>query len=227
MDKEKLFDRYKFTHMGKFCIFALNMETVNSNTEQKILDSAQEIFHEKGYDGARMQEIADKANINKGLLHYYFKTKDSLFETVFSITFRKVLGQLESILLKEIPLEEKIDLIVDGYMDMLSKNASLPRFVMNELSKNPDQFIAKHINNNMKKAFSVFERTVQEEIEAHKIRPIDPRQLCINLISMSIFPFMGKPILQVVVGVNNKEFQILLQERRDHIKAFIKQAIKL
>ncbi len=203
------------------------MATDNSNTEQKIIDSAEDVFHQKGYDGARMQEIADKANINKGLLHYYFKTKDSLFETVLSIAFRKVLTQLESILLQEIPLEEKINLIVDKYMDMLSKNTSLPRFVMNELSKNPDRFVAKHINGNMKKAFAIFEDDVRKEIKANKIRPIDPRQLCMNLVSMSIFPFMGKPILQVVIGVNNKEFQLLLQERREHIKSFMKQAMKI
>ncbi len=212
--------------MGKFSIFVFQMETANANTEQKILDAAREIFHKKGYDGARMQEIANKANINKGLLHYYFKTKDSLFETIFSTAFRKVLGQLESILLKEIPLEEKIDLMVDGYMDMLSKNTALPRFVMNELSTNPDQFIARHINSNMKKAFSVFEKDVQKEIKARKIQPIDSRQLCINIIALSIFPYMGKPILQTVVGVNNKEYQLLLQERREHIKTFIKQALK-
>lgn len=213
--------------MGKmYYICIIKMTTDSFNTEQKIIESAEDVFHQKGYDGARMQEIADKADINKGLLHYYFKTKDSLFETVLSIAFRKVLSHIESILLKEIPLEDKIDLIVDGYMNMLSRNTSLPRFVMNELSKNPDKFIAKHINNNMKKAFSVFEQDLQKEIKAHKIRPIDPRQLCINLVSLSIFPFMGKPILQVVIGVNNKEFQLLLQERREHIKSFIKQAIK-
>ncbi len=199
---------------------------ISNNTEQKILNAAQEIFHIKGFDGARMQAIADKANINKGLLHYYFKTKDSLFEKVFSTTFRKVLEQLELILLKKIPLDQKIDFIIDGYMDMLSKNSALPRFVMNELSKNPNQFITKHINKNMENAFFVFEQTVEKEVRAKKIRPIDARQLCINIISMSIFPFMGKPILQVVVGIGNKEYQMLLQERREHIKAFIKQAIK-
>jgi len=203
------------------------METDNSITKQKILDSAQDIFHAKGYDGARMQEIADKANINKGLLHYYFKSKDSLFDAVFSIAFRKMLGQLESTLIMEIPLEDKIDFIVDGYMTMLSKNSTLPRFVMNEINKNPDKFVAKHINGNIKKAFLIFENDIKKEVETGNIRPIDPRQLCLNLIAMSVFPFMGRPILQVVVGLNNKEFQLLLNERGEHIKAFIKQAIKL
>ena len=70
----------------------------DNTTEQKILEAAQEVFHEKGYDGARMQEIADKASINKGLLHYYFKTKDSLFEAIFSIAFRQMIAQIQAII---------------------------------------------------------------------------------------------------------------------------------
>lgn len=199
---------------------------VDNTTEQKILNSAAQVFHEKGYDGTRMQEIADKAKINKGLLHYYFKTKDSLFESIFSMALRKMIAQIQAILLMEVPLEKKIDLMVDEYMNMLSKNSYLPRFVLNELNKNPDKFIAKHVGNNLKNTFSVFARSVKKEIEMGYIKPIDPRQLFMNLISMIIFPFVGRPMIQVVVGIENKEFQLLLQERREHIKAFVKAAIK-
>ncbi|HEX2898201.1 MAG TPA: helix-turn-helix domain-containing protein, partial [Bacteroidia bacterium] len=57
------------------------------NTEFRILEAARHIFQQKGFDGARMQEIADTAQINKGLLHYYFKSKDALFHKVFGIAF--------------------------------------------------------------------------------------------------------------------------------------------
>jgi TetR/AcrR family transcriptional regulator len=202
------------------------MKETDNTTEQKILSAAEEIFHEKGYDGARMQEIADKANINKGLLHYYFKTKDSLFETIFSVALRTMVSKIHSILSMDIPLEEKIDLIVDQYMNMLAKNASLPRFVLNELNKNPDKFIEKHINSNIPPLFSAFVNSVEKEIQAGKIKPIDPKQLLINMISMIIFPFVGRPMIQVVIGLNNKEFQQLIKERREHVKQFIKSALR-
>jgi len=198
----------------------------DSNTEQKILEAAEEVFHVKGYDGARMQEIADKASINKGLLHYYFKTKDSLFEAIFSMAFRKMLAQIQSILLLEIPLEEKVDRIVDGYMNMLAKNPSLPRFVLGELNKHPDRFIAKHVNSDTMNTFAAFSNSVKKEIDAGNIRPIDPLQLFMNMISMVIFPFIGRPLIQVVAGLNNNEFQLLMQERREHVKTFLKEAIK-
>jgi AcrR family transcriptional regulator len=197
-----------------------------NNTEQKILEAAEEVFHEKGFDGARMQEIADKASINKGLLHYYFKTKDSLFEAIFSMAFRKMLAQIQSILLLEIPLDEKIDRIVDGYMGMLAKNPSLPLFVIHELNKNPDRFIAKNVNSNAGHTFSSFAASVQKEIDAGHIRAVDPLQLFLNMISMIIFPYIGRPMIQSVIGLNNKEFQRLIQERKEHIKFFLRQALK-
>lgn len=198
----------------------------DNSTEQKILDTAETVFHEKGYDGARMQEIADKASINKGLLHYYFKTKDSLFDAIFSMALRRMVTNINSILLMEIPLEEKIDLIVDGYMNMLSRNSSLPRFVITELNKDPDRFVAKHLNSNFKDVFSSFIASVQKEVDAGNIKPIDPTQLFMNMISMIIFPYVGRPMIQVVVGLDNKAFQNLMQERREMIKLFIKQALR-
>ncbi|MDO8998131.1 MAG: TetR family transcriptional regulator [Bacteroidota bacterium] len=199
---------------------------IDTNTEQKILDSATKVFHEKGYDGTRMQEIADDANINKGLLHYYFKSKDSLFETIFSLALGKLISKIQVILELEIPLEMKIDLMVEEYMNMLSKNSYLPRFVLNELNKNPEKFIAKHIGNNMKNTFSGFALSVKKEVDAGLIRQVDARQLFMNIISMIIFPFIGRPMIQVVIGIDNKEFQELIKERKDHIKSFVKQAIK-
>ena len=213
--------------MGKLnSIFAPMSEKQDNSTEQKILDAAEIVFHEKGYELARMQEIADKASINKGLLHYYFKTKDSLFDAIFSMALRRIVTNINSILLMDIPLEEKIDLIVDSYMNMLSRNSSLPRFVITELNKDPDKFIAKHVDSTIKNAFSIFADSVRKEMDAGKITPLDPRQLFMNMISMIMFPFIGRPMVQVVMGVDNKEFQKLMHERRELIKSFIKQAIR-
>ena len=117
----------------------------DNRTEQKILDAAEAIFHEKGFDGARMQEIADQASINKGLLHYYFKSKDALFDAIFNVAVKRMSGNINSILQMEISLEEKIDLIIDSYMNLLLRNSSLPRFVITEINKDSDRFIKKYL----------------------------------------------------------------------------------
>ena len=199
----------------------------DNTTEQRILEAAEDVFHEKGYDGARMQEIAEQAGINKGLLHYYFKTKDKLFEAIFSAALNRMISRILSILELEIPLDQKIDLIVDQYMGMLMKNPALPRFVLNELNKNPDQFIEKHFKKDVKEAFANFSESVQKEAEKGVIKQIDGRMLFMNMISMIIFPFVGRPLIQVVLGADNAEFKQIMQERKEHIKKFIKDAIRV
>lgn len=196
------------------------------NAEDRILSAAEEVFHEKGYDGARMQEIADKASINKGLLHYYFKSKDVLFDAIFSIALKRMVSNIHSILAMELPLEEKMEMIIDGYMNILLKNSALPRFVINELNKDADRFIAKHLNGNASSIFKSFDASVNKEIAAGSIRQINSKHLFMNMISMIIFPFVGRPMIQVIVGLENKEFQSLMQERREAIKSFIKMSLR-
>ncbi len=195
-------------------------------TEQKILDAAEVVFHEKGFDGARMQEIADKASINKGLLHYYFKSKDALFDAIFNMAVKRMSGNINSILQMDISLEEKIDLIIDSYMNLLLRNSSLPRFVITEINKDSERFIKKYLSGEINNVFAKFIDSVKKEIDAGKIKAIDPKHLFMNMISMILFPFVGKPMIQVLIGVDNKEYNKLMLERRDHVKDFIKQAIK-
>ncbi|MFN8117016.1 MAG: TetR/AcrR family transcriptional regulator [Bacteroidia bacterium] len=203
------------------------MNNISDNsTEQKIIEAAETVFHEKGFDGARMQEIADKANINKGLLHYYFKSKDALFDAIFNMAIKRMSGNINSILKMEISLDEKIDLIIDSYMNLLLRNSSLPRFVITELNKDSDRFIKKYLSGEISHVFARFIDSVQLEINKGKIKPIDPRHLFMNMLSMILFPFIGKPMIQTLMGVDNNEFNKLMLERREHIKAFIKQALK-
>lgn len=200
--------------------------TKDPDTENRILEAAESVFHERGYDGARMREIAERANTNKGLLHYYFKTKDTLFQAIFGIAVRKMVSRMQTVLELDMPLEEKIDLMVDQYMSLVLKNPALPCFVISELNKNPEQFISRNVDENIKQIFAGFQETVKKEAEAGRIRHVDGRQLMMNLISMILFPFIARPMIQVIFGTNNEEFKELLSERKDHIKAFIKAALK-
>lgn len=111
-------------------------------------------------------------------------------------------------------------------MNLLLRNSSLPRFVITELNKDSDRFIKKYLSGEINNVFANFINSVQREIDAGKIKPINPKHLFMNMISMILFPFIGKPMIQVLIGVDNKEFNKLIQELREHIKAFIKDALK-
>ena len=107
------------------------------NTEEEILNAAKEVFQQKGMAGARMQEIADKAKINKALLHYYYRSKQLLFEAVFKNAFRLLAPQIGKVLNDDTELFDKIRNFTDSYVSFVIKHPYLPNFVTQELNSNP------------------------------------------------------------------------------------------
>lgn len=196
------------------------------STEQKILDSAQKVFHQKGYTGARMQEIADKAEINKGLLHYYYKSKEKLFESVFNIALKQMLGKLNEVLREDINLCYKIEKLVDSYINVLSKNTFIPNFVLQEINRNPNYFIEKFKQFNTNEGIKIFEKQIKEETIKGNIIKIDPKQLIINIISMSIFPFIVKPMAMGIFELSEKDYTKMIEERKKLVAEFTINSIK-
>lgn len=197
------------------------------NTEFRILEAARHIFQQKGFDGARMQEIADTAQINKGLLHYYFKSKDALFHKVFGIAFDVMVKRIAEVLNSDRPLLEKIDRFCGTYIGMMARNAYLPRFVIHEISRNPDRFITRLRKNHHLPDLQPFFKQVEEEAAAGRIRPTDPRQLLVNMMSMSIFPFLAQPMIQVIHNMGNKDFDHFVNTRKTEVAQFIIHAIQI
>ena len=124
-------------------------------TEEKIFNAATLEFEEKGMEGARMQDIADRAGINKALLHYYFRSKDKLFQAVFDKLAEKMFQKYAGILETEMPIEEKIKLFFFEHMTFLEKNPKLPMFILREINRNPkllEKFISRINIQNIKKS---------------------------------------------------------------------------
>lgn len=197
----------------------------DTNTEQTILEAAKTVFVKKGMEGARMQEIADEAGINKALLHYYYRSKDKLFESVFKETFFKLLPNLVDLMKRDISLFEKIRLFVQNYIDIINENPLLPSFIIHELNRNPEIVVA-HIKSSVINP-AYFVNQVQEEIENGTIEPVNPLHLIVNMLSMCIFPFVAKPILQdVIFNKDQHQYDIFIQERKKEVSDFIINSIK-
>lgn len=197
------------------------------NTEFRILEAARHIFLQKGFDGARMQEIADTAQINKGLLHYYFRSKDALFYRVFGIAFDAMVRRIAEVLNADRPLLEKIDQFCGTYIGMMARNAYLPRFVIHEISRHPDRFIQKLGKHHQLPDLQVFYRQVEQEAALGRIRPTDPKQLLVNMLSMSIFPFLAAPMIQMIHNMNHHEFEQFVKVRKTEVAQFVIHAISL
>lgn len=194
--------------------------------KDKILAAARKVFTTKGMAGARMQDIADEAGINKALLHYYYKDKDKLFETVFLEEAQKFFPKINAIFNSDQPLFEKIEHFVAEYIDEMIGNPYLPWFVLNEINRDPDQFMYKIWGKeNLPKPAKLLEQ-VEQEIKAGRIRRISPLHLLMNMISMTIFPFVGKPMFVRNLRLSDKQFREIMEQRKKEIPAFIISAIK-
>ena len=188
-------------------------------TQNKIAETARELFLEKGFDGVKMQELADMAGVNKGLLHHYFKNKQSLFDEVFANAIDQLFGKIETGLLSEGSLEDKINLIVDAYFDMLISNPKLPIFVFSELNKDPELFnklfSTERISiliNGLKKDNAI----ISDKNAIHII---------LTIVSLSVFPFMARPVVLKMVK-NEENFSRLIEERRPMIKLLVSNLVK-
>ncbi len=188
-------------------------------TRDKIILAAKEEFHKQGFGGARMQAIADASGLNKALLHYHFKSKDELFKSVLLAGVIEVFPVLIGTLNSELSIKDKIRTVVHIYIDHLSQNPDLPGFVLGELRRNPD-FISDNLSGLATRP-SEFFRQVEKEVEAGKIPDTDPLQLLTSLISLCVFPFIGKPMIQFVSGVNDKEFKQFINDRKAHVETLL------
>ena len=188
-------------------------------TKEKIIISAKEIFHKKGFAGARMQEIADASGVNKALLHYHFKSKDVLFRAVLLAGVAEIFPLIMSTLNGPKPLREKIISVVELYINQIAQNPQLPGFVLNELTQNPN-FIQDNLQGMVSKP-TLFISQMEEAIRQGEILPTDPIQLIASIIGLCVFPFIGKPMIQFISGKNEKEFQQFIVDRKAHIEALL------
>lgn len=200
------------------------METKKDSTEDKILEAAKNVFVTKGMDGARMQEIADEAGINKALLHYYFRSKERLFEAIFSgiikMAFPKIMGIVQS----DSGIVTKIEQVVDAYIDLLIKHPFIPGFVMKELNRDPSGLFKMVVKFGLNPQI-VFDQ-IQEAMDRGEIIKMKPQHLAINILSMCIFPFAARPILSFVVFKDDpKALEAFYTERAEVIKKFVIDAI--
>ncbi len=201
-------------------------KTKDITTEEKILEAAKEVFENKGMTGSRMQEIADRAKINKALLHYYYRSKQLLFEAVFKTAFNKLAPQINTVLNSDQSICEKIKNFSNNYTTFMIKHPYLPNFILQELNRNPE-FVKELISTKTFPSMTNFKNQIRDAVKNGKIRPIEAEQLFINILSLNIFPFIGAPLIKGFIESNDKEYKIILERRKTEVSDFIIQSIKL
>ena len=199
------------------------------STEKKIKEAARKVFLEKGYGQARTRDIADEAGINLALLNYYFRSKEKLFGIIMEESMQQMFGLIVSIVNdKAVSLTEKIDIVVNRYIDSLRENPNLPLFVLSEMQANPHIIMDKTgLTDNMI-SNNYFYKQIQEQIDKKNLTGLSPLHIFINIISMTVFPIVGKPLLiSMHSELDLPKYEIFIEERRKLIPTWIKTMLKL
>ena len=201
--------------------------TKDTSTEERIKAAARKVFHQKGFAGTRTRDIAEEAGINHAMLNYYFRSKEKLFEMVMMETMAQFFKGVNLMLNDEsTSLNEKIDLIVSNYVDLLLKEPELPTFILNEVRPNPQAFVEQ---NPIKEALthSVLTRQYAEAVARGEITEPNLMQAILNVIGLVIFPFIAKPILTSIVNIPEEQYKALMLQRKTLIPQWIKAILFL
>jgi AcrR family transcriptional regulator len=193
----------------------------DTSTEEKIKLAASKVFLKKGYSATRTRDIAEEAGINLALLNYYFRSKEKLFQKVMQEKMQQFFGVLLQIVNDpSTQLETKIEQIVSNYIDVLSENPELPLFVLSEMKGHADKIQnilpVQKFNGNLS-----FVKQLQE-----KRADINPIHFLMNILGMTVFPFVAKPAFTLIASTNKSELESILKERKELIPKWIKAMLK-
>ncbi|MFV5688070.1 TetR/AcrR family transcriptional regulator [Flavobacterium sp. ZT3R25] len=194
-------------------------------TEEKIFNAARIVFQKKGFAGARMQEIADEAGINKAMLHYCFKNKQLLFKAVFMNAFGQLAPQINTIFNSDETVFDKIKKFTYSYISFVIDNPYLPQFIIQEMNNNPE-FMMSFLNHENKPNPTLLISQIEKEIASGIIKPINPKQLLLDIFSMTVFPFAAQMMVKGIIQISDSEFNQLMEERKTSIAEQIINSIK-
>lgn len=202
----------------------------NQNIEKRILWVAERLFLEKGFNGTSTTEIAKTVGCNQALIHYYFRTKEKLFWDVFSPKVEQVLEYLDAPLDESLDFEERIRNVIDFYFGILELDERLAPFIVTELIMNPDRwskFRDRYLRNESRSsAFDRFEKMVEEEIVAGRIRKMRAIDLLMNIMSLTITSFIVAPKGYAIGECDSNLRKTYLANRKEDVKELIVKGMR-
>ncbi|MDR2682533.1 MAG: TetR/AcrR family transcriptional regulator [Dysgonamonadaceae bacterium] len=206
------------------------MESKVANTEQTILLAAEKLFIEKGYTGTRTTEIAEAAGVNHAMLHYYFRTKENLFDRIFNRKTAQMMDSFLQVFDNDLPFFEQLKLGIEKHFDFIVQDPALPFFVLRELIQNEER---KNVVRGkfVPIALQIMKRlavSMREEMAKGTIRPVHPQDLLLNIVSLNVFSFVS---LQLFYDVKDQSqsavFKQFLEQRKNNNIETIINSIKI
>lgn len=191
------------------------------STEEKILEAARNVFTQKGFAATRTRDIAQEAGINLALLNYYFRSKEKLFGIIMQENMARFFSAISVPLNKmELSLREKLEAVVDAYINMFMLHPDLPFFVLNEVRNRADDFVGAI---GVKEILMHSHFFVQLQKEAGK--SVNPLHYLMNLLAMTAFPFVASPMIRAVSGVSADDYKVMMLQRKKLIPLWMESLL--
>ncbi len=188
------------------------------STEEKIKRAAAQVFTKKGFNDTTTRDITSVAGIPLGSLHYYYRTKEKLFQVIAEEAMVEFARIMHEVFREDLPLDEKIRQFVCQYIDFCKKNPFIPNFCINEFEKGPGKL---HEKVDFRAIDQRLKIQIDEYIAKGLIRPITLEDFIANLVSMTIFPFLSKKMLMYSTDINEAQFNEMLERRKTLIPEMI------
>ena len=198
------------------------MAIKDSKTETQIKDTARRIFLKEGRMMATTQDIADAAGVNRTLLHYYFRSRDHLFDLVFQEALMRLRRRLHEVLGTELKFKDKIEKLVDVFYEELTELPYLETFITLQLNQDPDRYQEMFVQiPGGKERMKTFLKDIQLEMEKGTIPEMKPINYFINLFALMAYPYVAKPIYLKMFDLSDHAFNKLLPERKGVIMSLL------
>ena len=193
--------------------------------EEKIIEVAKALFIEKGYAETSMSEIAAKAGINRPGLHYYFRTKDKMFEAVFGDILLSIVPKIFDIISqKDMNIERRIEEMIDTYYALFIDNPKLPMFMMREINRDANLLIKTATQLNIHEKFRHSLDSIEQEMKEGKLMQVPIRFMFYNISSLLTIPFLTQDLTYSILLEEGETFEDMLKEWKPYI---IKQLLNL
>jgi len=204
------------------------MQIKDTNTEQAILDAAMIEFLDKGYARTKTTEIAKRAGVNHAMLHYYFRTKENLFNVVFQQKLQLLASSFTSTFNQDMPFFDQIKEAVENHFDFIDENPKLLFFIYSEVINNDERklLLIKSLLPRVSTLLSKLKESIAEEIKKGTIEPIEPIELIMNIVSLNIVTFLAMPILGVLEDNTSFEIKNILRKRKENNVKFVINGLK-
>jgi TetR/AcrR family transcriptional regulator len=186
------------------------------DTKARILAAAEAEFLAGGYDRARMQAIADRAQINKAMLHYHFRSKGELFAQFFKNKAGQLFPKMEASMHLEADFIGFTCKFIDSYFGLLVENPYLPTLLLQVAANHEELLDAAGIDFPKK-----FVRGFKSAVKKKTITPLDPQQFIVSIMGMCVMPFVGKNLIKNSLGLSDVKYAALLKTRADEIKRYV------